>query len=500
MMRTIRIAGFALAALTVASAPAMAAGPGTLFGPYPGEMTVYETPDTTLVTIGNWQLRKEIPKLPQLRLTMEHVLHVTEYPTGIPTYTYVVSNSVWHRYLEPSPEIISEFVPTRFANYVIANGAVISRVGLFHEHVHLFLYTQAPGAYPLWFDEGLANLVAQGLFTGDKVRIYPPEPPGHWISTERVLRATKSSPDYLSGQDSHSFHLQSQVMVHRALIEDPEFGKSVGRYLDALNNLQSVEEATQSGFNLSLDALNDQMLGYADRSWKLYASLGIGIAPKERMPAGRELPPVEALWGIATVALDTGLHLDRVGELIDAAEKLGPQNPRTHLLRMRLAARQQDDAELERLYLEIQPRLTDAEVARGAGLASFERTLYLQEQPANASLRQRMLARSFELLDRSLNARPDDPEAVWAFAMAAAGTRQGLATALKRLEPTFAKMPRNPDLATAAALVYEAAGRYEEMLPCLNAASVFSHTYEQKRWAAGKIAEAKEKLAAAKAP
>lgn len=499
-MRIRRMTGLALAALAVAGAPAIAAGPGSLFGPYPGEMTVYETPDTTLVTIGNWQLRREIPKLPQLRRTMERVLRVTEFPTGIPAYTYVVSNSVWHRYLEPSPEIISEFVPTRFANYVIANGAVIDRVGLFHEHVHLFLYTQAPGAYPLWFDEGLAKLVSQGEFTGDRARLYPSGQPRHWIAIERVLRATKSSPDYLSSQDSHSFHLQSQMLVHRALIEDPEFGKSVSRYLDALNNLQSVDEATQSGFNFSLDALNDQMHAYANRSWKQHVSLGIGATPEAPLPAGRELLPVDALWGIATVALDTGLHLERVGELLDAAEKLAPRSPRTRLLRMRLAARQEDDAELERLYLEIQPQLADAALARGAGLASFERTLYLQERPANAQLRQRMLERSYELLDRSLNARPDDPEAAWAFAMAAAGTKRGLGTALKRLEPMFAKVPRNPDLATAAALVYEASGDYEEMLPCLNAASVFSHTYEQKRWAAGKIAEVKEKLAATRAP
>jgi tetratricopeptide (TPR) repeat protein len=486
--------------LALAGSTAIAAEPGSLLGPYPGDMTVYETPAFTLVTIGNSQLRRDIPKLPRLRRAMEGALRVSAQPTGIPTYMYVVSTSMWNRYLAPSSQIISEFVPTRFANYVIAEASSINRVGLFHEYAHLFLYAQLPGAYPLWFDEGVAIEMSRAEFSGGTVRFYPSRiAPGHWIAIEQILRATKTSPEYLSGQESGSFHLQSRLMVHRALFEDPEYGKNVLSYLDALNQLQSIDEAARASFPVTLDELDGQMRAHIFGSKKHYAFLEIGKAPEVPLPAGRELPPAEALWGIATVALDTGLHLERVGELLDAAEKRAPKSPRTHLLRMRLAARQENDADLEDLYLAIQPQLTDAGLARAAGLAFVERTQYLQARPANETLKLRHLERSFELLDRSLNAHPDDPEAVWAFAMAAAGVKRGLETALQRLEPMFERLPRNPDLAQAAALVYEAGGSYDEMLPCLVAAFTFSHSYDQKRWASGRIAEVRAKLAASKA-
>ena len=90
-------------------------------------------------------------------------------------------------------------MPTRFANYVIANNTRIDRVRLFHEHTHLYLYNQMPGVYPLWFDEGLAVMMARAQFTGTKVEIFPPkhDDEGGWIPTARVLRATKTSPEYL---------------------------------------------------------------------------------------------------------------------------------------------------------------------------------------------------------------------------------------------------------------------------------------------------------------
>ena len=180
-----------------AATQTMAAG---LFVANPGKMTRYELPGYTLVAVDNAQLRRDMAKLPRLKLALEKSLGIDVKSTGIPTYFYVVSDSVWDRYLEPTTGIPSEFVPTRFANYVIANNTQINRLELFHEHTHLYLYNQMPGVYPLWFDEGLAVMMGRALYTGTKVEIYPAGtvtrvagyPP------RSVLRATKTSPEYLS--------------------------------------------------------------------------------------------------------------------------------------------------------------------------------------------------------------------------------------------------------------------------------------------------------------
>ena len=140
----------------------------------PGKMTRYEVqPGYTLVATDNNQLKRDMTKLPRLKATLEKSLGIPVKSTGIPTYVYVVSDSIWDRYLEPSSGIPSEFVPTRFANYIIANNTTMNRINLFHEHTHLYLYNQMPGVYPVWFDEGLAVMMARAMYTGSKVEIYP---------------------------------------------------------------------------------------------------------------------------------------------------------------------------------------------------------------------------------------------------------------------------------------------------------------------------------------
>ena len=112
-------------------------------------------------------------------------------------------------------------------------------------HTHLYLYNQMPGVYPLWFDEGLAMMMGRAMYTGTQVEIYPAQhgDEGGWVSTDRILRATKSSPEYLSQKQLYSLHFQSHAMVYRALIDDTEFGKQVFKYLEAVNNLATPEEA-----------------------------------------------------------------------------------------------------------------------------------------------------------------------------------------------------------------------------------------------------------------
>ena len=64
-------------------------------------MTRYELPGYTLVAVDNPQLRRDMTKLPRLKRALEKSMGIDVKPTGIPTYFYVVSDSIWDRYLEP---------------------------------------------------------------------------------------------------------------------------------------------------------------------------------------------------------------------------------------------------------------------------------------------------------------------------------------------------------------------------------------------------------------
>ena len=92
----------------------------------PGKMTRYEVPGYTLIAVDNQQLRRDLTKLPRLKSALEESTGIKVKATGIPTVVYVVSASIWDQYLEPGPVLQSEFIPTRFTNYIVASNANVA--------------------------------------------------------------------------------------------------------------------------------------------------------------------------------------------------------------------------------------------------------------------------------------------------------------------------------------------------------------------------------------
>jgi hypothetical protein len=452
-----------------------------------GKMKIYETPDYTLVAIDNQPLLKYIPKLAQVSRAMEVALDIKAVPNSTPTYIYVVSNTIWDKYLEPSNSVLSEFVPTRFANYVLGNTLTFGRYELFHQYSHLFVHNQLIGAYPLWFDEGLAMMMSRARYDPDNsVNFYASRgvTEGGWIPTDRLLRVTRESPEYLNQGSHGSFTFQSRVMVHRALIEQPAFGKQVFNYLMAINQYQSVENAAESSFGESLDDLDGQIRAYVDRTYRGHAKIKMAPVPDVPPGEGRKLPELEALQSLAHMMLDTGYGTDRLLELLDSAERLSPGNLRTRLLRLRLSAQLADDASLASQLAALDAQLKEPTAARAAGLALFDRFLGKDSQTSLADPRLAGFRdKSFELLDVSLARAPKDPEAAWAYANLAAATARDLDNALMRLTPAFEMMPRSSDIPHAAALVLAARKQYKEMIPFLLATARFAHTFDEKVWA-----------------
>jgi hypothetical protein len=453
-------------------------------------MTRYELPGYTLIAVDNAQLRRDVAKLPRLKHALEESTGIQVKSTGIPTVVYVVSGSVWEKYLEPAPVLASEFVPTRFTNYILASNTSVDQTRLFHEHTHLYVYNQMPGVYPLWFDEGLAVMMARAQFTGTEVNILPPkhDDRGGWIPTARVLRTTRTSPEYLNQSELFSFHFQSNAMVYRALIDDAEFGKQVVKYLEAINNVATPDEAEAILGNI--DDLNSKMRGYVNDSHRKRVQMDVQGVPDLTLPAGTVVSKLDSLLGIATVCLDAGIHLESVHELLDTAATEPGGDQRVVALRMRLAALLKDDAAVEKNYAILTRDANDLAGSRAAGLALYERA---QTLGVSDSRRTDLSSRSITLLDRSLASRADDPEAVWAYAMQAADLKRDMDLALQRLVPMFERLPQNADMALAAGRLLYAKGD-PNLKPYATAVLRYSNSIEQKRWAAERITELKKKL------
>jgi hypothetical protein len=129
------------------------------------------------------------------------------------------------------------------------------------------------------------------------------------------------------------------------------------------------------------------------------------------------------------------------------------------------------------------------------GLALFDRVR--DEAPANTlpqDQRMEYSRRALTLLDRTLTASPGDGEATWAYALLAARLGEDLGMALSRLEVARARVRDNSDLAMATALVHEARGDFEAMVPLLEEAARYADSAEKRQVVNSRIAEIRRRM------
>jgi hypothetical protein len=446
-----------------------------------GALRLYETPNYSLVVADGVSPTGIARQIANFERVLSRTLARDVRPTGTATHIYVVGKDAWERYLRPGRGIDAEFVPRRFSNLLLIDADLSRRQrrdAVFHEYTHLFLHTQFRGSHPLWFDEGLATMLGATELRGRKavIALPPLRFRGRWIPLSRLFELDKHSPEYLSVTESPDVHLQSWGIVHRGLVDDPDFGASMLRFLEALNRFVPVEEAVQDSFGMSLAALDTSMQRHLSE-----ASFRGGVIEFEPAPApspgkGRKLSDLESRTRLARVMLDTGFNPQNARELIASVAALAPDSPDVAALELRLALREHDAARTASLLDKLPAG--DTRIAREAALALLERL----GDPGHAE-------RVYAWLDRALQADGGDAEAAWGFALAAAHLKRGLDAALARLERARGQVPDNADLAMATALVHEAAGAPENMLPWLIETWRYSGGSAQRIRAAQKVRE-----------
>ncbi|HET9475031.1 MAG TPA: hypothetical protein VFO82_14125 [Steroidobacteraceae bacterium] len=467
------------------------------------EFKAYELATYTLITHDRFTASQIPGQAARIDAFLTQQLNTGAHTPSLPTWIWVVPPDLWRRYLEPSDDFHTEFLPARFANYLLLENDVNSHVlrrALFHQYTHAFLRSQMQRYCPLWFEEGMASVIARSDFQYTKVAVGThARYEGPWIPLARLFQIDRSSPEYLSEMNSGSVYFGSWALVHRAFIEDEAFNMQLFDFLAALNNLNPIDKAVPKSFGVSVEELDRDMRAYARRITP-EAIFEVKISPVSppKVPPGRSMSEVESLVLLAEVMLAYGTKPERLPEVIDAAHRQAADSPEVLTLRMRLAVRDRDDSALGRLLAEIEPRLTEPRIARGAGLALFERVRDSRSGDAMSPAdRERLSRRAFELLDRAVMSRPDDLEAIWGYAMLSAQLKQDLAIALRRVDSGLAIASYNADLAMAAALIYEAQGEEKKMIPFLVVTARMSKLTDQRAWAIKRVNEVLASQAAA---
>ena len=462
----------------------------------------YTMPGYTLVAREEYAARSLVSEIQKIDRVLGVVLNRPTRVRGSPVFVVIVPGVVWQRYLEPGTAIVGEFVPGRFSNYLLLNtgNSPALREGLYHEYTHLFLRTQYRSALPLWFDEGMAEIMQFTKIRGSSADIGLPGVSNYgwptidgWLPVDRLLRLDKSSPEYRDSRFSHRVHVESWALVHRGVIAQPEFGRQMFAYLDAVNKLQPIDSAIQASFGMNAELLDDSMRDYLSQTKFSVARVNFDPPAPVSLATGVPMSEVEALEFLAETMFVSGFKPQNLGEVIVAAERRAPGSPNVLVLRMKLAVRDGDDAGFLRLLAEIEPRTSDARIARGVGLALADRLRPAQtDDRLDPAARQELAERALGMLDRAIRARPDDTEAVWAYGLLSAQSKRYLNTALMRVRQAIERVPFNADLAMAAALLHEALGEPAQAIQRLQDTVRFSVSIEQRSWAVRRLDEMKK--------
>jgi len=441
----------------------------------------YELPSYTLVTPDDGNAQRVPWPIAQSQAVLEKIFNREASVRGAPTYVFLMPVGIWRRYLQPGQGLDSEFVPGRFANYLLVSNTqheVLLRETLMHEATHWHLHVRFGGIVPLWFGEGLAQIVEGADFRATEFTLgrrgMAQRKSRGWIPMAELLVMDRSSRDYLNLDSNALVRAETWALVHRGLIFDERFGKQLFALVAAQNTLAPLESAVQSSLGVSLDRLDAEMAAYNSNN---VGSLHIKMTPvpAEPLPPGREMSEAEALEFIGEAMLATGLKPLRLSEIANAMLKVPEGSYAEFSLRLRIAARDGDDATLLKLSAAITERTIDPAILRGAGLAFYERS--------TETRRNDQAVRAMELLDRALAVQPEDTEAVWAYGMLAASLKRELPGALRRVTDSSNRWPANPYLAQAEALLQEASGDAAGMNAALEKTLRLSRTVELTRWA-----------------
>jgi len=355
------------------------------------------------------------------------------------------------------------------------------------------MHEQLEGQYPLWIEEGLAGTMFGIRLRRDSASIMNPDLMPIWVTpragfefvsqrrTSHVIPLNlflKIDAAALRGRDAavvDAFYYQAWSMAYRALVVDPIRRGQTLRYLAARNEGQPLESAVETGFGLRIGQL-DEALRTPERlppenvQFKFPATQATALAPP------RNVDETEALTMLARALIESSKDGAAVDTFLHQAALLSPNSNVVRTLRLRRLAQTGDDVTFMKEYQALEPATEDIEVARDVGLALAERIRDAEGPPG-------IRERAYELLDRSLTAKPDDAEAAWAFGLVAAQLKRELPLAERRLQRAGELVPRSGDIEMAKAYVYAASGQRERTVSSLEAVARYSRQADQKAWA-----------------
>ena len=223
-------------------------------------------------TMSEADSRSLLEDLELFRAALLSVTRLRDVQSHVPTEIYAFQRPSDYRPFRPASNVVGHFVPGLRANLVglsAGQHGVLARAVLYHEYTHFLLHDEGRGYYPLWFDEGFAEMLSSVDVLGALVRVGAV--PQHRmqalimprkVAYERVIGA--QSFRGWNNYDIAMFYAQSWLLVHHLILgQGGKFTPRLDRYLDQVAQGVDSAKAFEDAFGIEVRNLEEELAEYA---------------------------------------------------------------------------------------------------------------------------------------------------------------------------------------------------------------------------------------------
>lgn len=397
---------------------------------------------------------------------------------------YAQLRSIENSAAQMSPTLRGHFIEMSLGAYRTSTRAV-----LYHEFVHSLMHRRGGSAYPVWYAEGLAEMLSSVHRRDDAVSVgLPPSQrttafeADVWTPIADVMKA--SSTHGMTVEQGHLFYAESWALVHYLHTHRGPDGESLlpkmRHYLRLRSEGISHELAYPRSFDVPIDALDAALREYRDRvrdGQVRYLNLDANeLVPEPVEYTITPLPAGRVALRLAEIALrGDPPRAELADDLARRAVALDPANAQAHaVLALCALLRDRDDESDAQLQRALALGDGDPIVHLYEGMIAAERA---RRAPSDAGPWLRAARAAFE---RSAGLAPDlaAPFALLGFTYVDDATGQNPEAGLEALRRAETLIGRNAPLSLGFGVLYARLGERDLAQQSLREALAWSHGSE----------------------
>jgi len=470
----------------------------------------------TLVTnAGERAARRTLREIEALQFAASHLPPQIEFTPAIPVRIFLVMGRSVLREARFSTATAGEPSSNPFEAWGVVPQAAepwqLRREDMLHKLYHLVATTRDLSDRAWWWQEGMALMLASVEARDDDIAIGRIPFPAHarwfdlrrvfgWLEIEEFLSLGEADSAEWGFIASRRFRGQAWWTAHYLNIGRPELRHALARYLELVHESQTSVAAFRAAFAGDADRLQRDVESYAHREPFPVLVIEGEFQPLADRASLRAVPTRDASIGLATALLAVEEY-DEAEELLEDRVGRGSQDAWAAALLARVYDRTHRPAQADQLIELAEARaVNQAQILRECGNFYLSRTQ--DPEVARSSDPARIhgwLDHAKTLYRAALMSEPQSPQTTWwlANAILADQAPDEPSQVLPVLRSIAATMPPQPRL---DGLIADLLGLQGQLLAARSYAQQalwHSHTPDERRRAADRLADIEHALATA---